>query len=227
MSSSAIGLTSVALYGTIFAADSLIKAGYIRGATRWGYTPNGYELEQAGVACAVGGGFSVQDNALFLGFVGMQVISGLGIRVGEDGGPATVLIKGGRIARQLQVFKGTLGFPPGGYTVISTPVLIEALGSMFFYTASEFNLTSGDCLSVAGVAQIQVAPVGGTTAVSGYGTRVRGPGRVIYVVNPTLTGGTAGADLKTDNTVAAANATLAVAGTALLDTGNGGVIARV
>lgn len=95
----------------------------------------------------------------------------------------------------------------------------------------KFAVTSGDALLVqGGTASMESVSnlTGGTTAGAGFGTRCRGPGSVvIYSGLPPLTGGTLNNDIKTDNTAAAANGTLAAAGNALMDPTNGGVIGRI
>ena len=71
---------------------------------------------------------------------------------------------------------------------------------------------------------------GGTTDAAGYGVDVRGGGRAYFNnVTPTLTGGTAGSDLRTTATAVAANAALGASPSTVDALGSpyGEVLARV
>lgn len=97
----------------------------------------------------------------------------------------------------------------------------------------KFAVTSGSCLLLKAGAQAYqsfASVSGGTTDVAGFGVSVLGGGKFWFVnTSPTLTGGTALADLRTTNAVAP-NSVLASNGTAAgtaADAALGEVLARV
>jgi hypothetical protein len=92
-----------------------------------------------------------------------------------------------------------------------------------------FVLTVGSCFVVQNGGYLEIGSAfspasllsGGTTDAAGYGVDVRGGGRALFrSYTPTLTGGTAGSDLRTSNVAIAANAALNANGTSVAVAGD-------
>ena len=119
-----------------------------------------------------------------------------------------------------------------GTVTLTQRAMVRVLqsGSLFRHA-----VVVGSCYRVTQFAQLlfdnlAAGLVGGTTDPAGVGVDVSGGGQCLFRVPPTLTGGTAGKDLKTTNNGGVANSVLSAAGTAAgvaADALLGEVIARV
>lgn len=162
-----------------------------------------------------------------------------GITIGSGSMGDTVVFAGGRHDGTINIASGRfeMSGSTNQYSYFAKTVTVQLRAACLLVTnagaAVVFAVTSGDCLSVQrdGFVRIDTGGVaglsGGTSDVAGYGIKLSNAGgRVVISGAPTLTGGTAAADIKTTN-LTKANAFFAAAGDFVSDMGGAETIVRV
>lgn len=145
---------------------------------------------------------------------------------------------GGRYEGGVILLGGTFSSSGGGatYTLISGPLSISKVAKLALLSGTTtrilFAITSGSCIDVSDGSFVHVngttGMTGGTTDAAGYAIRLRGGGgRVLMTGALNVTGGTAGADIKTSVLGAQPAAFLAAAGDFISDLGGGEIVARI
>jgi len=237
----AVTLIACKSAGSIRVLNSRVLCGYMSNGFALGIGANTLSnlITGAGLSCSNSGGvgYIIDGGSTIAGvlYVGTQTIT-----LGSTSSTDYAALRALRAEGQCNVNSGMLELSNGTFGMYRFQRQISVVrGGRARLSSSTapctFVLTTGSCLRASYGGQIYVEGTGitgGTTSASGFGGDAT-DGGAIYWKNqlPTLTGGTAGADLKVTAVAAVANATLAANGNALSTTTagsqTGDVIARV
>lgn len=138
---------------------------------------------------------------------------------------------GGRLDAPVAIQAGKMETLSGGITIV-TKTITSALNGQLLLNGGTwtFAVTSGSCLlakDFGSIIHTGSTISGGTTDAAGYGLQAISAGKILIVNKaPTLTG-TAGADIKAENTAAIANSALSANGQSTLDAATQAIVMRV
>lgn len=219
-------------FANLFTYDApRLRFGVLGNASRLGVGTNTASNRLYGAGSAFTSGFTTFNNRAMVW--GVMSWAG-GMNVGSSTGGATGFVWAGGVADSATTFlyPGTLlGFSAGN-VIANATINLETGAVATIGAPLVFAVTSGSCwrVKVGAILHVVAAMTGGTSDAAGYGVDVRGGGRAYYIgVSPTLTGGTAGSDLRTTATAVAANAVLTATPSTVDSLGSpyGEVLARV
>ena len=226
----AVGFVMVRAEAGIFCLNSTLVLGTVVRSTDFG-------IASANLNLLFGAGLVVSGGLFFLQscfVVGVFTYAGSSASLAD----AVIIWGGGRggVALSLQLRSQINTIGAGQDILLNATITVSGANSAVRMGATgtiRIAVTVGNCFRAiyGGVIQFGApSPTGGTTDAAGFAFDVRGGGQVFFQnVLPAITGGTAGADLRTTN-VTAANAVLAANGTPVGNAADvllGEVIARV
>lgn len=196
-------------------SGGLVTCGKLPNGSLVGVGPNAKTdlLSGAGVQIVTAGSAIVFGSGILSG----DVYCSRSISVGSGSSFDQFLLGGGRLDGALSVSLGGFFQPLGSsaeYRRVTATITVTAGGRMV--SASQpivFAVTSGNCVQVRAAGLMRLSGAnnlsGGTSDAAGYALDVRGGGTGVFVNSIwTVTGGTAGSDLRTTTTTTAANSVL-------------------